>query len=60
MIAVDVLDPLAEELRNNYMVPVNQCHQMSRTESQLIPIMGHLYIQLWNQKKSFRSLLNDI
>lgn len=60
MIAVDVLDPLAEELRNNYMVPVNQRHQTSRTESQLIPIMGHLYIQLWNQKKSFGSLLNDI
>lgn len=34
MIATDMLDPLAEELCS-YMMPVNQCHLMLQSESEL-------------------------
>ena len=39
------------------MVPVNQCHQMPQTESQLIPTMDHLYVQFVESEKSFGSSL---
>lgn len=54
MIAIDVLDSLTEKLcKQLHDMPVNQCHQMPHSGSQLVPLTNHLFTQVMESEKKF-------